>query len=196
MEIRTDRLGLLLDQLDTSLGFAKARLDGLTDEEYLWEPTAGMWSIRRRQEARTSRAYGAGEWLLDFEPADPRPAPLTTIAWRLGHLTSMFWGRWEWTFGERRRREDAISFSPTATEALDRFWELVARWRDGVAGLTDEQLDMVGFGQFPTGLDPQLPFIGIVWWQNRAFIHHTAEIALLRDLWAARGGGRFGGDVR
>jgi hypothetical protein len=33
-----------------------------------------------------------------------------------------------------------------------------------------------------------LPFIAIVWWTNREFIHHSAEIALLRDLWSARGG--------
>jgi len=186
MEIRTDRLGLLLDQLDTSVEFSKARLEGLTDEEYFWEPAPGAWSIRRRDEARTSRAYGAGDWLLDFEPRDPQPAPVTTIAWRLGHLTSMFWGRWEWTFGQRRRREHEVEFSPSATVALDRFWRHVEQWREGVAALTDEQLDMVGFGQFPAGLDPHLPFIGIVWWMNREFIHHTAEIALLRDLWAAR----------
>jgi hypothetical protein len=60
------------------------------------------------------------------------------------------------------------------------------RWRDSVAGLTDEQMDMVGFGQFPGGLDPQLPFISIVWWTNRELIMHTSEIALLRDLWSTR----------
>ena len=49
--------------------------------------------------------------------------------------------------------------------------------------MTDEQLDVPGFGQFPYGLDPQLPFISIVWWMNREFIHHSAEIALLRDLY-------------
>jgi hypothetical protein len=53
-----------------------------------------------------------------------------------------------------------------------------------VGTLTDEQLDTVGFGQYPAGLDPTLPIIAIVWWVNREFIHHTAEIALLRDLYA------------
>lgn len=99
----------------------------------------------------------------------------------------MFWGRWEWTFGERRRRPDAFEFTPSSAAALHRLWGHAERWREGVAGLTDEQMEMVGFGQFPAGLDPQLPFVGIVWWMNREFIHHTAEIGLLRDLWAARG---------
>jgi hypothetical protein len=33
--------------------------------------------------------------------------------------------------------------------ALERFWALIDRWRDDVAALTDEQLDMVGFSQYP-----------------------------------------------
>ena len=28
--------------------------------------------------------------------------------------------------------------------------------------------------------------LGIVWWTNRELIHHTGEIGVLRDLWAAR----------
>lgn len=196
MEIRTDRLGLLLDQLDTSIEISKARLEGMTDDEYLWQPAPEAWSVRRRGEARTSRASGAGDWVLEFEPGEPQPAPVTTIAWRLGHLTSMFFGRWEWTFGGREQGKDAVVFSPSAGEALDRFWALVEQWRAAVAGLTDEQMDMVGFGQFPDGLDPQIPFVGIVWWMNREFIHHLAEIALLRDLWATRQHRRLDGDVR
>ena len=55
-----------------------------------------------------------------------------------------------------------------------------------VGAMTDHHLDMIGFGQYPGGLDPQLPFIAIVWWTNREFIHHMGEIGLLRDLWTAR----------
>jgi hypothetical protein len=29
----------------------------------------------------------------------------------------------------------------------------------------------------------------VVWWTNLEFIHHMAEIALLRDLWRARSTG-------
>jgi hypothetical protein len=183
---RTDRLGLLLDQLKSSCDISRTRLAGLTDEEYLWEPVPGAWSIRRREEATTSKAYGAGEWVLDFAVPEPSPAPVTTIAWRLGHLYSGFSGRWEWTFGERRRMRDTHEFTPSAAEALARFWELMDRWQESVAAMTDEQLDMIGFGQFPGGLDPQLPFIAIIWWTNREIIHHMGEIGLLRDLWAAR----------
>jgi len=186
VKLRTDRLGLLLDQLETSAQISRARLEGLTDDEYLWEPAAGSWSIRRRGEAATPMAFGAGEWVLDSARPEPQPAPMTTIAWRLGHLYAGFWLRWEWTFGGRQKLHDAIEFTPSASAALARFWALLERWRASVGAMTDEQLDMIGFGQYPHGLDRQLPFIAIVWWTNRELIHHMGEIALLRDLWVAR----------
>ena len=66
--------------------------------------------------------------------------------------------------------------------------------------MTDEQLDTPGFGQYPWGLDPEIPFAGIVWWTNRELIHHLAECALLRDLWRPgpllRGGRRRPGRWR
>ncbi len=226
---RTDRLSVLLDQLDKAREMARVRLSGLGDREYLWEPVPGCWSIRRRGEARTPRAYGPGEWVLDngdpdipanefaevarqvaggmtvakvaddwgvsverveqvlahTGPSEPDESPVTTIAWRLGHVHSDFAGRWEWTFGQRRPPELLVDFSPTAAVAVERFWALMSRWRDSVAALTDEQLDTVGFGQYPHGSDPDEPFIAVLRDANLEFIHHFAEIALLRDLWRA-----------
>jgi hypothetical protein len=187
MEIRTDRVGVLIDQLSSSKEFSQQRLDGLVDDEYLWEPVEGMWSVRRREEARTSDAYGPGLYVLDFEATDPlAPGPATTIAWRLGHLISAFAGRWEWTFGDRRTPpKNVVEFTPHAEKAVAQLWEWVPRWIDGIEHLTSDQLETPGFGQYPQGLDPEIPFIGIVWWMNREFIHHLAEVALLRDLYGS-----------
>ena len=228
---RTDRLGLLLDQFDRAREMAEVRLTGLGDEEYLWEPVPGCWSIRRRGEAATPRAFGPGEWLLDQGAPDipaneyaevarqaadgmtvakiaedwsvsverveqvlahtgtpePDTTPVTTIAWRLGHLHFCFAGGWEWAFGERRHEPKLlVDFTPSAALALERFWALTDRWRDSVAAVTDEQLDTVGFSQYPYGSDPDDPFIAVLSGANLEFIHHMAEIALLRDLWQAR----------
>lgn len=228
---RTDRLGLLLDQFDRAREMAQVRLAGLGDEEFLWEPVAGCWSIRRRSEAVTPRAYGPGEWVLDKGAADipaseyaevarqaaggmtvakiaddwsvsverveevlahtgepePDETHITTIAWRLGHLHSDFAGRWEWTFGARRQDPKLlVDFTPSPALAIERLWALIDRWRDSVAAVTDKQLDTVGFSQYPYGSDPDDPFIGVLAGANLEFIHHMAEIALLRDLWRAR----------
>lgn len=175
MDVRTDRLGLLLDQFDTSCELGRDRMACLTDDEHLWEPAPGAWSVRRD---------ASGAWAPEVVRPAPDPPPLTPIAWRLGHLHQGFAEQWEWTFGARRH--PVVEHSPSAADALDRLWTGPARRRDSVATLTDEQMDTVGFGQFPHGLDPTLPFVAIVWWTNRELIHHLAEAALLRDLWRAR----------
>jgi|GEM_PF-4096963 len=59
------------------------------------------------------------------------------------------------------------------------------RWAASLEALTADQLDVPGYGAYPLGLDPQIPFIGIIRWTNRELIHHLAEVALLRDLYAA-----------
>src|SRR3954452_6619930 len=68
--MRTDRLGVLLDQHDKAREMAQVRLTGLGNEEYLWEPVPGCWSLRRREDATTARAFGPGEWVLDLGAAD------------------------------------------------------------------------------------------------------------------------------
>jgi hypothetical protein len=60
------------------------------------------------------------------------------------------------------------------------------RWRDSVATVTDEQLDTIGFSQYPYGSDPDDPYAAVLWGSNLELIHHMAEIALLRDLWRSR----------
>lgn len=188
MEIRTDRKGVLIEQLTDAVELSKARCVDLTDDEYLWEPVEGMWSLRQRDHPATAAAFGPGEWVLDRELIDPfAPGPLTTIAWRVGHLLHGFAARYEWTFGPRQTDPAAIvEFSPESAEALTTLWAEAARWAEALETLTDEQLDQTGFGQYPWGLDRQLPFVGIVRWVNREFIHHMAEIGLLRDLYDRR----------
>lgn len=189
MEIRTDRVGLLVEQLTESAMFSRERLDGMTDDEFCWEPVESMWSIRRRADATTPQAYGPGEYVLDHDTSIDvfAPGPLSTIAWRIGHLVSGFAGRYEWTFGSRSiDPKQLVDFSTSAQVMMDRLWSEIDRWVASVELLIDQQLDVPGFGQYPHGLDPQLPFIGIVRWVNREAIHHLAEAALLRDLYRAR----------
>jgi len=42
---------------------------------------------------------GAGEWGRDGGRPHPYPPPITTIAWRMHHLTEMLEGRADWTVG-------------------------------------------------------------------------------------------------
>ena len=189
MRIRVDRTGVLIEQLSDAVMFARQRLDGMDDAEFQWEPTPNSWSIRPRAEAVSPDPIGPGSTVLDHESArDPfAPGPVSTIAWRVGHLVAGFAGRWEWTFGDRATPPgDLVEFDTAAAPMLERLWIEIDRWLIAVDQLSDAEMDTVGLGQYPHGLDPQLPFIGIVRWMNREAIHHLAEAALLRDLYPTR----------
>jgi hypothetical protein len=90
-----------------------------------------------------------------------------------------------------------VDFAPTARAGLELLWGAVQEFADGVAATSESDLDRVGYSAMPHGLDPFVPFCSIVWWQTRELVHHTAEAALMRDLYARRppaGGG--GGGAR
>jgi hypothetical protein len=187
--IRTDRLGVLIEQLTDGVELSRLRIDGVTDDEFLWAPAPGAFTIHARSLQGSPDQYGPGDVVLDHDRSgDPfSGGRISTIAWRVGHLTSAYAGRWEWTFGARTTDPDVVvDFSPSAEVMFTRLWAEIDRWVAALEALTTEQLDVPGYGQYPHGLDPQLPFIGIIRWMNRETIHHLAEIALLRDLYSAR----------
>lgn len=161
------------------------RLQGMTDEEYLWEPVAACWSIRPRAEAKTPMADGKGDWVIDFAYPEPDPPPFTTIAWRLFHIAVGCFGQWtESQFGGPPMWWDQVEFPPTAAGGLTLLDETYARWSAGVRSLDDEGWARpVG----PAGEEwAASPMAALVLHINREAIHHGAEIALLRDLYRDR----------
>lgn len=165
---------------------ARPRLDGLTDDEYRWEPAPGSWNLRCRGEAVTAMAAGGGDWVMDFEHPEPTPAPVTTIAWRLGHLlVGVFGMRNASHFGGPSIEYPTVDWSPTADGALAALDEVYARWVDGVRSLGADRLATpVGPAEGPYAEEP---YAVLVLHIHREAIHHLAEIALLRDLYAHRG---------
>jgi DinB family protein len=164
---------------------ARPRLDGLTDDEYLWEPVEGCWSIRPRAEARTSMAAGGGDWVADFEYPEPTPPPVTTIAWRLGHIqVGIFGMRAASHFGGPAIDYQSARWSPDATGALRALDDAYSAWTAGVAALNEAALARpVGPAEGPFA---EYPMAALVLHINREAIHHLAEVLLLRDLYRAR----------
>ena len=163
---------------------ARPRLEGLTDDEYFWEPVPGAWSIRPRADARTAMAAGGGELVADFEVPEPVPAPVTTIAWRLGHvIVGIFGARNASHFGGPPIDYFSVHWPGNASAALAMLDDSYARWVKGVRGLDEAKLATpVGEaeGEFAT-----YPYATLVLHINREAIHHLAEVALLRDLYRA-----------
>ncbi len=200
------RLTPLLAQYDHAAERLLARLEGptvdsgdgsevavpaLTDEEYLWEPVPGAWSVRRKTDGPGRGAamlVGAGEWGRDGGRPHPYPPPITTIAWRMHHLSEMLLGRADWTVGDHAFIEADMVVSGDAASGLAVLESAVAAWRGALVAADDVALDTIGHSTYPDGGDPEEPFLDIVWWVNQEVLHHGAEIALLRDLYLASRG--------
>jgi hypothetical protein len=159
-----------------------ARLDGVTDEEYLWEPVRGCWSIRRADDGTFHP-----DWVAAADPA-----PFTNIAWRMCHLIRCY--------GEQRNR---VWLGVSTDDAPDRFEVTApapATAADALACLAaaysewTSVLDRVSEAALGEKLGPIAgPFADadkadFVLHMLDEFIHHGAEIALLRDLWRAGAG--------
>ncbi|PPK67988.1 DinB family protein [Actinokineospora auranticolor] len=150
------------------------RLTGLDDHEYLWEPVPDMWSVR---------PSGSG-YAIDWDPNPPTPPPVTTIAWRLGHLVGVFAYRAANHFDGPPFDPNTHPYSGTAEGALTQLDEAYTHWITGVRGLAEADLAKpCGPAE---GAHAEYPLATLVLHINREAIHHGAEVALLRDLYAHR----------
>ncbi len=175
----------LVDQLDRHYANqARPRLDGLTDPEYVWEPVPG-WNIRPRNASTPPEAPGSGPFTIDFGYPEPVPPPVTTIAWRLGHiLVGVLGMRTASHFGGPAMDYQSYDYPGTASEALNRLDGAYALWIQNVNMLDDDGLRApCGPAEGPFADAPMATLILHI---NREMIHHLAETALLRDLYAHR----------
>lgn len=179
---------LLLEQLDWHWhAQLRSRLDGLTDHEYFWEPVPGCWNVRPRGHSTAPIEAGSGEFTIEFALPEPDPPPVTTIAWRLGHLiVGVFGARVASHFGGPPVSYQDFAYAGTAAQALHQLDEAYAAWAEGVRGLGEDGLARpCGPAEGPYA---ENPLSALVLHINREAIHHGAEIALLRDLYLRQAG--------
>lgn len=151
----------------------RPRLEGLTDEEYVWEPAPGTLSIRRAS---------GGEWVLD--PVVPDSVPLGNIAWRMAHLTECLAAHpvAAVAFGPGWPRPELSQPAGTAVEALQRLDAANAHWRASLAGLSDDDFDrLLGPAAGPFA---ESTVLEIVLHVHNESLQRGADLCLLRDLYA------------
>ncbi len=177
----------LAEQLDWQWqNHLRPRLDGLTDEEYFWEPVPGCWTLRTRGTPTQTTTVGTGEYLFEFVYPEPEVPPVTTIAWRLAHtIVGVFAARNASHFGGPPASWREFSYAGTAAGALAQLDDAYATWIEAVRGLGQDGLTRrCGPAEGPYA-DSSLA--QLVLHINREALHHGAEIALLRDLYRAKG---------
>ncbi len=160
----------------------RPRLEGLTDDEYFWEPVPDCWNLHKRGTGTAPIQGGSGAMTIDFAVPAPDPAPLTTIAWRLGHvIVGVLAIRNAWHFGRPETDYFSFEYAETAAEALAQLDAEYTRWDAGVAALGEEGLDRsCGTSEGPFA---DYPMSSLILHINRELIHHLSEVCLLRDLY-------------
>jgi hypothetical protein len=177
---------ILVDQVDWHwTNQLRPRLQGLTDDEYFWEPTPGAWNVRPRGTSRTATIGGSGAFTVDFEYPEPKPAPVTTIAWRLAHIiVGVLGARVHSHFGGPPVDYESFEYAGSAQESLAQLDRGYAAWIEGVKSWGEDGLaGECGPAEGPFAAYSHAELVMHI---NRELIHHGAEIALLRDLWAHR----------
>jgi hypothetical protein len=155
------------------------RLDGLSNPEYFWEPVPGCWSVRRSDD---------GRWKIDGAGGDasagppPDPPPVTTIAWRIGHIGLTFIGFGDRLFAHGNITLDDVDFATSATAARAFLNNSYHRyWRNKITTLhPDQWWHPIGsaFGRYAENTTTDLALHVL-----DELTHHAAEIGLLRDLY-------------
>jgi hypothetical protein len=161
----------LADQLEFHwTGQLRPRLAGLTDDEYFWAPVPNSWTVHR-------------DGSIDFRYPEPDPAPFTTIAWRLAHvIVGVLAMRNHSHFDGPPADYQSCPYATDAATALDQLDDAYEKWMAGVHALTDDELQRpCGPAEGPYA---DRPFMTLVLHINREVIHHGAEIACIRDLYA------------
>jgi DinB superfamily len=160
----------------------RPRLDGLTDDEYLWEPVPGSWSLRPGDD---------GRWAMDGG-CPSGPPPVTTIGWRMMHVAATgllnragaFFGEDPFPAADMNDPVRVPTDLPgTAAGGIGFLEQAYRTWHDGIsaldeAGLTAKLGPKGGFFADDT-------MAGLIVHMNREIMHHGGEIGLLRDLYRA-----------
>jgi DinB superfamily len=159
---------LLTRQLEHAVAAARFALDGVTDDELLWKPVPGCWSVDVDPTGKRRLEFVYGE----------NPPPLTTIEWRLGHLGVWTIAYHDWIFGDATTHGEDVEIPAGAGGMISWLYGAQDRFVTAIAALDDTRLDV----DRPTQWDGLLPVWQLVWAILAEHFHHGAEIGLLRDL--------------
>jgi hypothetical protein len=167
-----------LDLADFAYERLAKRLEGLTDEEYAWEPVPDCWTIRPN---------GDGTFTGDGGVVFTATPPVTTISWRLSHIVDCLTAeRCAYLLGLEPEPGASVPVLQTesATEAVAALQRGFEVWRGYVSAVDEATL-----------WEPCGPRAGFYAEDSRAsfvlhiideLIHHGAEIGVLRDLYRAQ----------
>lgn len=155
---------------------ARRVLDGVTEDEYFWEPASPCWSVRRR--SSSVRGWGSGEYVCEDAWPPPDPLPTTTIAWRVIHLAAWTDIYRQFAFDRTQPDLNDADVPGDFNAGLAWLYRAQDRFIDAVDGLTAETV----FEPRPAHWGQSVPVVRLVATMLTEHVHHIAEIGVLCDL--------------
>lgn len=149
--------------------YVRRLVQGLSDDEFFWEPVPGCWRVYQSE---------SGRWTYHYEIPEPEPAPLTTIGWRLVHIASCKIIYHEYAFGPGRLTFPELETPHTAADAVKWLEEGQSLLTAALAQCTDADMEQPAL----TNWGELLPTWRLFWILIGHDIQHGAEIGCLRDL--------------
>lgn len=168
------RCGLLRWQFDLTWSLFDYHLERLEPDDFLWEPAALCWTVRRD---------AGGVWVPDWADSEPDPVPVPTIGWLSWHIG------WWWSVaidhlrGRTPRERTDITWPGTGEAAIAWLRGLRQDWLQELARLTDADLDAAA--PFPWPSDSGHTLAHMAAWVNAELMKNATEIGQLRLLRAA-----------
>jgi hypothetical protein len=140
---------------------------------YLWEPAPGCLNVR------------PGEVGSFVTGGAPEQGPVTTIAWRMCHIGDFLRHERNWRLlgREPEQLDRDIRHPTTAVGGIRYVEESWSSWQRLVSSLTPvEMWERLGSIAGPYAEDERIGFVIHI---MDELIHHSAEIGVMRDLYAA-----------
>ncbi len=164
----------LLKQFEISWQLLAYRMEGLTTEECLWEPSEKGLYVRKTEQ---------GSWNVDFpekEDYDIGPPNIAWITWHIDYWWSMVLNH---SFGDGTLEKDTIEWKGSADHLREHFEKLKNEWVKKVSGLRDEEVAASTLSTWPLN---DCPFRDIIAWLNVELMKNAAEIGYVRFLYGSR----------
>ncbi|MET7707645.1 DinB family protein [Micromonospora sp. NPDC005413] len=168
------RIAILRWQFDLTWSLFDYHLERLEPADFLWEPSAHCWSVRRSSD---------GSWTPDWADTEPDPIPVPTIGWLTWHIG------WWWTVamdhlqGQTPRQRADVTWPGAGEPTLAWLRALRTEWLRLLDRRTDADLD--GIASFPWQGETDYTLLHTIGWVNAELMKNVAEIGQLRLLRAA-----------
>lgn len=127
------RLALLTTTMEDAYLRLRGRLNGLTDDEFFWQPVTDAWTIFEDR---------PGHWAYDYAVPDPHPAPVTTIGWQVVQVALCKVMYHDWAYGPAELTWPEVTVPHAAADAIALLGEGHAMLRSDLLGLSEDGLDL------------------------------------------------------